>query len=180
MKLTFIDPMYNPVLLDYIQTKNVYKQCPVYKFCTLLMYGKPLDNLEPNPAVLDILRGSTTDGDSEVTRRFDTAYAGQILTNHLAFIDLMTLMHSFQESNEVFVSCNYKNEHFVPIIDSLIKFIQERYTVRSFIVQERDDINELSTSDFELPEGYQNFVSDFSIFASRVYTKDQLSNFTTD
>lgn len=172
MKLTFIDAAANQNLLQYLILKNTYKRNPVYRFQTLSLYGIPLEYLHPFPDILEL----------EITNplEFDLAYANQLMNNQYSFVDLMTVMHALQQSEEVFINCRYADDRFVSRIDSLIKFIYERYSVKAFIVKAVEDINELQFGDFESPIGYQNYISDFSRFASLSYTKEQLENYTTD
>ena len=161
MKLTFIDPMNNMELLEYIQIKNTYKQCPIYRFCTVLMYGTSIEMIAPLSNIVEILKQANPNSDVN-SYEFDCAYANQLLSYMPSFECLMTIMNSFQNSEEVFINCNYKHEFLYPIIDSLIKFIQERYSVRAYIVKEIGDIDELKTCDFETQEGYRNFLADYS------------------
>lgn len=161
MKLTFIDPINDIELLDYIKIKHTYKHCPVYRFCTVFMYGESIEMIAPLPNIVEILRQINPTSDIN-SYEFDCAYANQLLTYMPSFECLMLVMNSFQNSEEVFINCNYKHEVLYPIIDSLIKFIQERYGVRAYIVKERSDIDELKTCDFETQEGYRNFLTDYS------------------
>ena len=174
MKLTFVDPTYDQYIIDYIKTKEQCKKCIVFRFYSLLMYGAPLDNLIPLPQVMNLLF-TTMEGD-EYSKDFDTAYAYQLLTHQPSFVDLMQIMGSIQYTEEVFVISNYTHENVSPIIDSLIKFIQERYSIRPYIVNAVEDINELAVCDFQSHEGYINLIRDIDRFKMQYYTKEQLES----
>lgn len=174
MKLTIIDPLYNNALIDYVDTKCRFKGCAAFRFYTLVMYGMPVENLIPRPEVIQILNSIDYSSD-EGTKAFDIAYANQLLYDQFSFIDLIQIMSSLQTCEESFVMSNYKNPFVAQIIDSLLKFIQERYSVQAYIVNEIEDINELLISDFSSQEGYHNYIADLDKFNKLYKSKEQLS-----
>lgn len=178
MKLTIIDPIDDMRLIEYIQLKNTYKNCAVFRCYTLIMYGTPLDNLIPFPDLLQLI-ACTPMGD-ESTKEFDIAYANQLLNNPPSFIDLMQLMTAFQDTEEVFLISNYKHPIVASILDSLIKFIQERYSIRPLIVNDIEDIDELALCDFQSQRGYDTLIQDIDRFKRMYYTKEQLENDVKD
>lgn len=79
---------------------------------------------------------------------FDIDYYNFIMNNDLAFIDLMRIMYNEYENG---IDCAtiilIDNDEFRDVIrDSLIKLIQQRYGINSFIVNEFDDWNYLESS----------------------------------
>ena len=162
MKLTIIDPIDDPRLLEYIQIKHDYKHCAVYRFYSLIMYGEPIERLAPQQELIPYLVADVN-GD-ENTREFDMRYANQLLTNPDSFVDLMVMMNALQYFDEVFLVSNYKHPNVSPILDSLVKFIQERYSISPFIVNAMEDIDELSKCDFASEEGYKTLMNDIDRF----------------
>ena len=57
---------------------------------------------------------------------------------------------------------DYTHPNAIPIIDSLIKYIQERYSINVYIYNDIGDINVLDSSDFQTKEGYMNYVEDMN------------------
>lgn len=174
MKLTIVDPLYNNSLIDYVDTKCRSKGCTAFRFYTLLMYGIPVDNLIPRPDVIQILNTIDYSSD-EGTKAFDIAYANQLLYDKFSFVDFMQIMSSLQNCEETFILSNYKNQFVAQILDSMIKLIQERYSIQTYIVNEIEDINELAVSDFSSQEGYQAYIADLDRFNMIYKTKEQLS-----
>lgn len=179
MKLSIVDPimdnqMADPKLMDYIVLKNRMKNCPVFRFYSVLMYGTPVDNLIPLPDVLRLL-GSTDDGD-EGTRAFDMAYANQLLTYAPSFIDLIQIIGSLQFAEETFLLCDMRHPNVLYTMDSFMKFIQERYSINIFIIKDIIDIDELKMSDFSSQEGYQNMIADIDRYKMTYFTKEQLES----
>ena len=178
MKLTIIDPIDDPRLLEYIRLKHAYKSCAVYRFYSLIMYGTPVESLAPTRDILQYLLVEE-DGD-ECTKKFDMLYAQQLINNPASFIDLMQIMNALQYYNEVFLISNYKHPNVSPILDSLIKFIQERYAISPLIVNAMEDIDELAKCDFQNEMGYQNLMNDMDRFRMTCYTPDQIRNEVID
>ena len=59
------------------------------------------------------------------------------------------------------------------IVDSLIKFIQERYSLQSFLINDIDDIDPFATSTFITEGGYLNYIDDVKRMG-RYYDPHQL------
>lgn len=172
MKLTFVDATTQRELLNWVTIKAEAKHCAVFRFYSLIMYGKPVENLVPKREILQLLRECQF-GDSN-TKEFDIAYANQLLMYQPSFVDLMQIMLAFQYSDETIILSNYTHPLAMPILDSLMKFIYERYSIQSYVVNDVMDIDELSKSDFESAEGYNNFITDIDRFKKIYYTKEQI------
>ena len=65
-----------------------------------------------------------------------------------------------EDHEEVIVLTDYTHPNSIPIIDSLIKFIQQRYSLQTIIINEITDIDPLQEFDFESQEGYRNYMND--------------------
>ena len=157
MKLQFIDPS-SPILMDYIVTKGDSGKAAVFRYYTLFMYGYPLNCLQPKPDIIKYLFESQ-DGD-ESSRTFDQLYADQIINDKGSFFDFMTFMEALQNYDEVIIVSNYMHPNVYPILDSLMKLIQQRYGIRSYIINDIYDIDLFALSDFETEIGYQNYLRD--------------------
>ena len=171
MKLSIVEPL-NPQVFEYVKLKTEIKGCSAFRFFTIVMYGIPLDNLAPQYNIVEYLN-TLPEGD-ECTRDFDIAYANQLMNNPYSFIDLMQIMSSLQLSDEVFLLSNYSHPYVAQILDSLIKFIQERYSIYPYIINEYEDINDLAISDFQTIDGYKNFNADLDRFNMLYTTKEQI------
>ena len=158
MKLNVIDPQSDPRLIEYIMTRSISMARLPYNFYSIIQYGVMLNNLIPVPNVMILLRESDYgDGDSLL---FDQAYANQLMAHEPSFIDLMSLLCNIEYQDEVILISNYNNRVIMPVLDSLLKLIQERYGIDSFLINTIDDIDDLSTSEFDSPIKYQTFVHD--------------------
>lgn len=158
MKLSVVDPQNDPRLLEYIVIKSIAMARAPFNFYSIIQYGTMLNNLIPLPEVMILLRESGYgDGD---TLLFDTEYAKQLLYNDKSFIDLVSLLSNIEYQDEVILISNYSNKVIMPILDSLLKFIYERYGIDSFIINTIDDINTISVSEFASPMQYNVFITD--------------------
>lgn len=153
MKLTIYDPQNDYRLVDYIITRSISLGLLPYNFYSILQYGIMLNELMP----VDILRELQYNDESF---DFDVAYANKLLSHEPTFIQLMTLLHDIELRDETILISNYTNEKMMPIIDSLLKFIYERYGIDSFIINTIEDIDHFSSSEFVSQFHYQTFVAD--------------------
>ena len=175
MKLTIIDPilsngMADNNMMEYLELKSRFKDCPVFRLYSPIMYGNPLNSLAPLPYVMKLLIESQNgDGSS---RDFDMAYAHQLMNNPQSFVDLMTLLSPLQFVDEVFLISDYENA----MVSSLVKFIYERYSINAFMIRDMMDIDELQVSNFESEEGYSNLINDIDRYKMTYFTKEQIEN----
>lgn len=153
MKLSIYDPQNDYRLVDYIVTRSISLGQLPYNFYSLIQYGIMLNELMP----IDLLRDLHYNDESF---DFDRAYANKLLSHEPTFIQLMTLLHDIELRDETILLSNYTNEQMMPIIDSLLKFIYERYGIDSFIINTIEDIDHFTSSEFASQYHYQTFVSD--------------------
>ena len=163
MKLTVIDPQSDMDLLQWLSTKVVSDMRLPYNFYSILDYGIRLDHLYPKDELLPLLK-ETMDGDGN-SLQFDQAYARQILQDDPTFIDFMTLMHGVIKDEETILISNYTSPLIMPILDSLLKAIQQRYGINGFIVNTMDDLDSLSSSEFGTLQQQLTFSEDCVRFA---------------
>lgn len=156
MKLEIIDANSRD-LVEYIRVQCEINHNPVFRFFSILDYGYPLNGLIPSPQVISLLKESQF-GDSD-TLLFDKAYANQLLFSE-SFIDFMKLLYRIQETDNTILITNYLNPNVTPIVDSLLKLIQQRYGLNVFIVNDIDDIDRFGISDFASWEGYSVYLED--------------------
>lgn len=155
---------------------NTLKQ-PIFNFYSTSCYGIPLKNLAPSKEIVDkyLLNNSFENGD-EMTYQFDMNYASQLFNDDNSFIDLMILLFAvnggdINYSNEeqvskggdVIVLTNYSNVFMQVILDSLMKYIQQRYGIQSYIINDINDYDSLEYSEFS-DIGMCNFISDTARF----------------
>lgn len=158
MKLSVIDPQNDPLLVDYIVTRSIATTSLPYNFYSILQYGIMVPNLFPLKDTLSLLKQSEY-GDGEVLL-FDQAYAHQLLAHEPSFLDLMRVLCNIEYYEEIMLISNYTNDFMMPIIDSLLKFIYERYGLDAFIINTIDDIDNLSSSQFFSQLQYMNLSND--------------------
>lgn len=179
MKLTIVDPQNDPKLLEWLMTKVLSDARLPYNFYSIIDYGIRLDHLYPNPQALALLKESDYgDGD---TLRFDQAYAAQILGDDKSFVDFMSLMHGVIRDEETILMSNYTSRIVMPVLDSLLKFVQQRYGIIGFIVNTIDDLDTLGSSEFGTLQQQVVFSEDCVRFAKLTNrpigtsTKDELA-----
>lgn len=176
MKFTVIDPIMpngltNMELLEYVKTKCEFKNCCVFRFYSVSMFGTPLNNLVPLPHVMEILRNINVMGDGD-SRQFDMEYAHQLLNHSPSFIDLMTLVSTFQFTEETFLLSEFSQNS---VVNSLLKFIYERYSINAYMVKDFMDVDELRVSNFDSEEGYSNLINDVDRYKMTYFDADQIS-----
>jgi len=158
MKLNVVDPQNDPRLIEYILVRSISMARLPFNFYSLLQYGIMLNNLIPVPEVMSLLKQSSY-GDSD-TYLFDKEYANQLVIHTPSFIDLMNMLSNIEHQDEIILISNYSNRMIMPILDSLLKLIQERYGIDSYLTNTLDDIDQFSVSEFASPIQYNVFVSD--------------------
>ena len=159
MKLTFIDVSGKPELVEWVQNKEIGGKAAVFRMYALEMIGTPLKSLMPSSDIMVYLN-PTNEGD-EGSRIFDERYATQLSKLPAARFDLGILLEALQLKDEVYVVCNYTHSTVGPIVDSLSKYIQQKYTIKGiYLVNDLEDIDEFATTEFDTDEGYAAFVKD--------------------
>ena len=168
MSLIFADPSRDNILTKYIIDKNDTDKIKLYNFGSIIGLGTRLDALYPQPNVMALLKAADFgEGDDELSLRFDKAYMYQILNSDDSFKALMTFMVETQEEKDIIILCNYNEPNFQPVIESLIKFIQERYGINSYIVSAIEDIEYIEKIPIEHDSTAQlsNFITDCGKYA---------------
>jgi len=164
MRLEIIDIANDRNLLYYVTTKQQLDSVFIYRFYNLAMIGIPVDGLMPDRnMVIPIMQKYNYDGD-DMTREVDIAYARQLLTNQNSFFDLMQIMEALMCGNHVIILSNYTHPNVYPIIDSLVKFIQERYSIETYIINDMMDIDENKISSPTTKMGFNMIMNDLAIY----------------
>ena len=164
MKLEIVDPMIDQNLIEWVMTKGDSGKAAVFRYYSLWMYGLPLNCLQPKQEIMKYLFESE-EGDQN-SKIFDQLYAEQIMNDKGTFFDMMTFLESLERYDETIIVSNYTHPNVYPILDSLIKFIQQRYGIQTFIINDSYDIDPFSVSEFETEEGYQNYLRDIEWYLS--------------
>lgn len=165
MKLLVLDPQNDYRLIEYVNLKQI-EGCPIFNFYSLLDRGLILDRLKPDMITMQLLRDSQYgDGDSF---EFDRVYANQLLSYKHSFMALMYMLSNIENSEDIILLSNYNNRVVMPILDSLLKLIQERYGIDHFIANTIEDIDELEKSHFESVEKRNVFYMDLERYKELV------------
>lgn len=158
MKLSIIDPQNDQRLVEYILLKSISMSRLPFNFYSIIDYGIRLNNLLPTKETMLWLRSSEY-SDAE-SFNFDSIYANQLLNYEPSFIDLMNLLSNIEYQEETILMSNYNNKLIMPILDSLLKLIQERYGIDYYIINVLEDIDSISFSEFASPMQYSTFITD--------------------
>lgn len=159
MKLEFIN-INSQELLNYVKLKSESGVVPVFNFYSVIQIGEWARALEPLSNVFERLSFAFTFNDDQYTLDFDRQYAFQLLTNQNSFAMLMKIMMLVETMDEVIVITNHSNPYVEVVVDSLIKFIQQRYSIQSYIINDIGDIDSFATSNFKTEEGFNNYMMD--------------------
>ena len=181
MKLEFVN-VNNQSLLDYVISQNELNGVPVFRFNSLVMYGYPLDNLQPLQDTLRYLVDSKNDIDGlnvDMYNKFLAMYADQLINFIPSFINLMRVLSVLQEVDKVIVITNYNHPLVMEIVESLISIIRQRYTLNSFIINDIDDEEPLVYSEFNDDLGYFQYIQDVERYESYV-NKPRPNSFNTN
>jgi hypothetical protein len=173
MSLIFADPANDPMLAKHIIDRYNLDQIKLYNFGSILDLGIRLDKLYPEPNVMAMLKEADFgDGDYELSLRFDRYYMQQLLSNEESFKQLMLFMTETQDDNDVYIICNYNEHTFQPVIESLIKFIEERYSVLASVANIIDDVEGIENIpiNHETRPGILNFIEDCGRYSKLIGT----------
>ena len=133
----------NAGMIPYIP--NNFK---VYNFNSFKEYGVPLNLFPPNNL------GAISEYD------FDCKYAEYIMMNDAVFMNFMNMIMDLYMGNNVFILVQYDDESFfnsdnsswnTMLIESLFKFIQQRYGLNATLINSPEDISiaeEMSFTEF--------------------------------
>lgn len=141
MRLIIVDPQNDPRLVRWITTKAIADDRPPFNVFSILDYGYRLDKLAPLNEFLEYLKEDETGDTNSI--QFDQKYAQYILGNDEAFIAFMSIMSKVIDEEDTIVISNYNSPALMPIIDSLLKLIQQRYGINAFIVNTVEDLESI-------------------------------------
>ena len=176
MKLEFIN-INSQELLNYVKLKSESGVVPVFNFYSVIQIGEQARALEPLHNVFERLSFAFTFNDDQYTLDFDRQYAFQLLTNQNSFTMLMKIMMLVETMDEVIVITNHSNPYVEVVVDSLIKFIQQRYSIQSYIINDIDDIDSFANSNFKTEEGFNNYMIDINKIKSFIDPSKLLHNY---
>lgn len=136
----------------------------VYNLSSLSYMGVKLDYLTPPYNILTTVRAD---------REFDIAYAQYILTNDAVFADMFKLIHANYLGYNVFVLVG-GDEARQLITESLMKFINQRYTLIPRYFATIDDIPDYYDEDHIYVDGIYNMDADRERYVYITTTIEQL------
>lgn len=104
---------------------------------------------------------------------FDMMYANWLITDPVAFHDLMLVMYAVYEGYDVYL-CASNIDVVQPINESLIKFIQQRYGINCYVINDPEDLECISDygSGFSI-EGIARFDIDKENMSMIAYNAQQ-------
>ena len=109
------------------------------------------------------------------TYEFDVNYANWIIYNDPIFVQLMNIMSNVYNGFDVFITIS-EEDWSADLVDSLMKFIQERYGVVGASVKCIEDYYCISDVEFIEGIGLMNIQNDMERFGELTYrpTKDSI------
>ena len=102
-------------------------------------------------------------------KTFDLLYAQTIINDNFCFMELMKVIIPLYEGKNVLLLISESLEN---VTESLMKFIQGRYGIISYIVENESDLETLKESDFSI-NGLYNLDIDKERF-SRLYGSENI------
>ena len=100
--------------------------CVIYNLTSQLEGFERLDILPPNMIVSE-----------ENFREFDIQYAQYLLQYKL--IEIMKVMFRLYDGYNVYILVYHDNNYYDMMLDSILKFIQQRYGIQPIIINEPED-----------------------------------------
>ena len=180
MRFIVVDPQNDPRLIPWIKDQYIGdKDRHPYNFMSVLEMGVRLDDIIPDEHLMSVLR-DTEYGDAETSEMFDAMYIKRILDNDKPFVAFMNLCSDFLKDEDVILISNYNNRVVMPILDCLLKLIQERYGIKAFLVNTVDDIEDLNMKSSAFGDVTQQTMLSFDIVKFCGITKQPLSDITQE
>lgn len=139
-----------------IQVLQKYgKPCFVYNIGSMFMMDgiEVLKNLTPSTNRL-VVSGMFLDD-----RQFDIEYANYLVNNDNAFFDMMKIMYNIYQGYDIFCIADLKDEYTELLIESILKFIQQRYGFNGQMIGDVEDFDLTEDSTFTV-HGIYNFDMD--------------------
>ena len=180
MRFIVVDPQNDPRLIPWIKDQYIWdKDRHPYNFMSALEMGARLDDLIPDEHLMSVLR-ETEYGDAETSETFDAMYIKRIFDNDKPFVAFMNLCCDFLKDEDVMLISNYNNRVVIPILDCLLKLIQERYGIKAFLVNTVDDIEDLNMKSSALGDFNQQIMLSCDVVRFCDITKQPLSDITSE
>ena len=135
---------------------NLVQDFKIYNFSSLMEIGIPMNLLPPNNL------GAINEYD------FDCKYMQYIMMNDYTFGSMMSMMMDIYNNNDVFILIADENDSFFNpdvaswntiLIESFLKFIQQRYGMNATLIESEEDINCMEFAEFS-DYGIMNFDED--------------------
>lgn len=104
-----------------------------------------LKNLTPSSSCVTVSSMQLND-----ERQFDIAYANYLMTNEAAFVDIMKIMYNLYQGYDVFCISDVSDEYNELFVESVLKFIQQRYGFNGQILGSPEDFMYTSDSTFTI------------------------------
>lgn len=83
-------------------------------------------------------------------REFDIKYANYLVSNDAAFIDIMKIVYNLYQGFDVFCISDVGDEYNELFIESILKYIQQRYGFNGQILGDIEDFNYTIDSTFTI------------------------------
>ena len=104
-----------------------------------------LKNLTPSSSQITVSPMQLND-----ERMFDIAYANYLMSNEAAFTDIMKIMYNLYQGYDVFCISDVADEYNELFVESVLKFIQQRYGFNGQVLGDVEDFAYTKDSTFTL------------------------------
>ncbi len=118
-----------------------------------------LSNLTPSSSNIAVSNMQLND-----EREFDIRYANYLSTNDAAFIDIMKIVYNLYQGYDVFCIADVGDEYNELFVESILKFIQQKYGFNGQILGSPEDFLYTQDSTFTI-QGLYNLDIDKERFA---------------
>ena len=147
----------NPGFIPIVQSKFNKTPIKVYNLSSLYSGYESITCLMTNMKQL-LMPGGITINDYVYTPQFDVAYANLIMSTDIMFEAFMKIMVPVDQGSIVFILV-HRDDYRDAVMESIIKFIQERYGYHSWIMEDIDDVECIKEGSFS-PYGLINLDED--------------------
>lgn len=104
-----------------------------------------LKNLTPSSSSIRVSNMQLND-----EREFDISYANYLMSNDAAFTDIMKIMYNLYQGFDVFCISDVTDEYNELFVESVLKFIQQRYGFNGQILGDVEDFKYTVDSTFTI------------------------------
>lgn len=137
------------------------RPCFLYNIGSMFMQKgiEYLSNLTPSSRMINVSSMNLLD-----ERQFDIQYANYLVSNEAAFVDIMKIIYNLYSGFDVFCISDIGDESNELFVESILKYIQQRYGFNGQILGDVEDFQYTVDSTFTI-QGLYNLDLDKERFA---------------